>query len=209
MFSKAEKKYYVDIFMFMMGFACIITGFLLKFRSVSAPGANTWVLHEWTGYLVTAFIIIHLVMHSAWIKAATKNLLAKKKAVAGLAVSVFLPVVICGAIIAFMPNQQNGYGMQGGQGFGMPNGQGSGGGSQGYGYDQNGNGGGMNSGDGYGGNSYHGYGGGGYQGDGSYQGSDNYGSNQDGGITSETFQNWYYNSTDDLQSSQESAGIEM
>jgi hypothetical protein len=92
MISNAEKNYFLNIPLTIIGFACIISGFLIQDRSLSFLGVNIRSLHVWTGYIMTALIVVHLLMHLKWIKnislGITKNRLKVISAVAAIAVSL-------------------------------------------------------------------------------------------------------------------------
>ena len=71
MISKAEKNYYLNIPLTIIGFACVISGFIIGDKSVSFGGINLRSLHIWTGYIMTVLIGLHLLMHVKWIGSVT------------------------------------------------------------------------------------------------------------------------------------------
>lgn len=100
MFSNSEKNYLINIVLGLIGLACIFTGLILKFKIPALMAyINIKVLHEWTGYAMAAFIILHLLMHLKWVKNSTKTMLSSKpKFIATVLVLVFTISILAGAI---------------------------------------------------------------------------------------------------------------
>jgi cytochrome bd-type quinol oxidase subunit 2 len=104
MFSTAEKNYLINIILGVSGLACLVTGLLLKFKM---PALMVYVnlksLHEWTGYLVSTLVVLHLVMHLNWLQVLTKSMVQnKQKFVAAILALVFSVSLFLG-LIALMP----------------------------------------------------------------------------------------------------------
>lgn len=139
MFTKAEKNYFINMTAAIIGFACAITGFMLKFRNLPfASYLSPRSLHEVTGYLITGIVIVHLLMHTTWIKSLTKNLLTQKKTAIGVVASVLLPIAICAAVVSTSPAGDSRHFPGGGKQFNSENGNKAGQGEKGFpdrGYD--------------------------------------------------------------------------
>lgn len=113
--TKAEKNYYIDIGLLLIGVVCILTGFALAFKpaflTTVLPVFRMKSLHEWTGYLLTALIIVHLLLHFSWMQSMT-NLITTAKAKWLIAVSVIiLSIGLCVAA-AVLPSGKSAPGHQ-------------------------------------------------------------------------------------------------
>lgn len=95
MISNAEKNYYLNIPLTIVGFACLISGFLIDDRSLSFGGVNIRSLHVWTGYIMTGLIVIHLLMHLKWIKNITLGISQNKLKVISLVTTILVSLGIC------------------------------------------------------------------------------------------------------------------
>ena len=104
MISNAEKNYYINIPLTIIGFACLISGFLIGDKSMSLGGINLRSLHIWTGYIMTGLIGLHLLMHVKWIKNITGGILKNKLKVISLVTTVLVSLGICYASGIIGPN---------------------------------------------------------------------------------------------------------
>lgn len=133
LFNKAEKNYFINMIAAIIGLACAITGIMLKFRNLPFSSYFSPVrLHEITGYLIIAIVVVHLLMHVTWIKNVTKILFNQKKTAIGLAASILLPIGICVAIVSTSPAGGSGHFPGGGKQFNSQNGNESGYGDRGF-----------------------------------------------------------------------------
>lgn len=114
--TKAEKNYYIDIALLLIGVVCILTGFALAFKpaflTTILPVFRMKSLHEWTGYLLTVLIVLHLLLHFDWMKSMT-NLIKTTKAKWLIALSIIaisIGLCIAAAVLPSPktpPGQQN------------------------------------------------------------------------------------------------------
>lgn len=93
MFSKAEKNYFLNIMLLIIGAVCAITGILIGIKSPLLASIMLAIkakqLHEWSGYLFVILVIIHLMYHFDWIKFMTKSIRAvRTNAAVALAVAL-------------------------------------------------------------------------------------------------------------------------
>ena len=102
MITKADKNYFLNITLFIIGIVCMVTGVLLAFKPqllmpfILAIKAKT--LHEWTGYLFILLVMGHLLFHFDWIKALTKNMRGNsKKRLAALSIGA-ITILVCAVI---------------------------------------------------------------------------------------------------------------
>lgn len=109
MLSKAEKNYFINIPLAVMALVCIVTGFLLDFKS---NAFNAKSLHIWSGYIMTGILAIHFLMHSEWIANLTKSIFRNKMKVMGAFATLIVSVGICYSIVVFSP-QGNFHGSEG------------------------------------------------------------------------------------------------
>ena len=73
MCTNADKNYLLNIALGVSSLACIITGFILKFKIPALMASvNIKMMHEWTGYLMSVLVVLHLLMHLKWMQALTK-----------------------------------------------------------------------------------------------------------------------------------------
>jgi hypothetical protein len=77
MLSKPKRNYCLDIALLLMGTFCALTGIALAIKPHSLMpflmSIHIKSLHEWTGYVLTVLVMLHLVFHLDWIKAMTKK----------------------------------------------------------------------------------------------------------------------------------------
>ena len=109
MLSKPEKNYFVNITLTVMALVCIVTGFLLDFKS---NAFNAKSLHIWLGYILTAILAIHFLMHVEWIAKLTKTIFQNKMKVMAALVTLIVSIGICYSIVVFSP-QGNARGSEG------------------------------------------------------------------------------------------------
>ncbi|HHV35250.1 MAG TPA: DUF4405 domain-containing protein [Syntrophomonadaceae bacterium] len=109
MFMKSEKNYFIDVPLFITGIVCLITGILLHLRPEFSISALTYIrpLHIWIGYVMTAVIVVHLLLHSNWIASLTKRICSDKKKVAILISVILISVITCYAAAVWGPDPQH------------------------------------------------------------------------------------------------------
>ena len=95
MISNAEKNYYLNIPLGIIGFACLISGYLLGDKSMSFGGISLKSLHVWTGYIMTGLIGLHLLMHVKWIKNITMGIFKNRLKVVSLVTTILVSLGIC------------------------------------------------------------------------------------------------------------------
>ncbi|MDR3542441.1 MAG: DUF4405 domain-containing protein [Desulfosporosinus sp.] len=95
MISHAEKNYFLNIPLTIIGFACLISGLLLGDKSVSFGGLNLKSLHIWTGYIMTGLIGLHLLMHIKWIQNITTGIFKNRLKVVSLVTTILISLGIC------------------------------------------------------------------------------------------------------------------
>lgn len=85
--TKNTWKYIIDVGLLISGLLVIITG-IIKFRSLwNLLGINInyelmnmtayRIIHDWSGLVMTLFVIIHLVLNWDWIKGTTRGFFIK------------------------------------------------------------------------------------------------------------------------------------
>ena len=73
-----KKNFYLDILLFISGLICIVTGICLDFHLF--PHGDFGVMrtfrnvHIYSGYIMAAGIIFHVVWHVGWFKSAAKQI---------------------------------------------------------------------------------------------------------------------------------------
>jgi len=81
--SKNTWKYIIDVGLLLSGLLVIITG-IIKFRSLwrllgidinyEVMNMTAYrVIHDWSGIVMTVFVIVHLILNWDWIVATTKD----------------------------------------------------------------------------------------------------------------------------------------
>lgn len=104
MFTNAEKNYLLNIALGVSSLACIITGFILKLKIPALmASANIKMMHEWTGYLMTALVVLHLLMHLKWIQALTKIMVSNKKKLITTLLVLFVSLALVLGLITLLP----------------------------------------------------------------------------------------------------------
>lgn len=106
MFSKGEKNYLIDVVLGIVGLLCMATGVLLQFRPafiMNAVQLPLKELHVWTGYGMLAGVAVHLLMHSKWIKALTKNMVGSRRKALALVMTVVAVFGLCYALAVLGP----------------------------------------------------------------------------------------------------------
>ena len=104
MFSTAEKNYLINIVLGVIGLACIATGLLLKFKIPALMAyVNIKALHEWTGYIMAALVVLHFVMHLKWLQALTRSMLQNKQKLAAAILALVFSIGLFAGLIAFSP----------------------------------------------------------------------------------------------------------
>lgn len=77
--SKPEKNYFLNVGLAIITFICIGSGFILVLRPAFVMNAIQlpWQqLHALTGYGMVVGVVVHLLMHSKWIKAVTSKIVS-------------------------------------------------------------------------------------------------------------------------------------
>ena len=85
--NKSRISYFVDLLMGVFFIIAFVTGLLkwtliiraLGLSSMLLPMAFISELHDWSGFLMGAMILLHLVLHGKWIICMTKGLFRKGK----------------------------------------------------------------------------------------------------------------------------------
>ncbi len=85
--KKPIVNYLVDLGMAVSFILVFITGIIkfpgliprLRLRYASFDMRLMTDLHDWSGLLMGAFVLLHLILHRRWIVCMTKNLLKKKR----------------------------------------------------------------------------------------------------------------------------------
>ncbi len=110
MLQHPERNYFINVALSIMGFICAVTGILLYFRprfiNNFASSINYRQLHIWTGFIITALVLVHLLMHTTWIKNMTKNIFTNKKSLISLVLTILISLGICFAIQKSSPSQK-------------------------------------------------------------------------------------------------------
>jgi hypothetical protein len=109
MTSKNEKNYLLDVSLLITGLACLISGILLHIRPEFTISSLTYIrpLHIWIGYVASAIILIHLLMHSSWINSVTKKLFSDKKKALILIGVIIISIIACYAAAVWGPDTQH------------------------------------------------------------------------------------------------------
>ncbi len=92
MISNAEKNYYINIPLTIIGFACLISGFFIGDKSMSLGGVDIKSLHIWTGYIMTGLIGVHLLMHVKWIKNITMGIFKNRLKMISLVTTILVSI---------------------------------------------------------------------------------------------------------------------
>ncbi|MBQ7476383.1 MAG: DUF4405 domain-containing protein [Selenomonadaceae bacterium] len=76
-----KKNFLLDVVLFISSLICIVTGIVMDFHLISGGREVRYFVrlaHTYTGYVMAICVVVHLVWHGSWIKAAAKNLFRKK-----------------------------------------------------------------------------------------------------------------------------------
>lgn len=77
-----KKNFYLDAVLFVSCLICVATGLVLDFHLFSGGRGVKMLLrdiHTWSGYIMGAGFLLHVVWHTGWIKAAAKQVLGGGK----------------------------------------------------------------------------------------------------------------------------------
>lgn len=75
--TKIQKKYWVDILLLISGVICLATGYILDFHIIRSRELKQY--HIWSGYVMTAAIVLHVIWNAGWLGNMTKQIFGKKK----------------------------------------------------------------------------------------------------------------------------------
>ncbi|MDU2064347.1 MAG: DUF4405 domain-containing protein [Sporomusaceae bacterium] len=78
MISKADINFYLNIALFCLGLISAGTGILLSLKLPELRVLPLKPFHEWSSYILTGLVLIHLFFHSGWIKTMVRNKLTSK-----------------------------------------------------------------------------------------------------------------------------------
>ena len=77
-----KKNFYLDLLLFFSGLICLITGIVLDFHLFAGGGraAKDMIsnIHTYSGYIMMAGLLFHLVWHWQWVKAVAKKQFIKE-----------------------------------------------------------------------------------------------------------------------------------
>ena len=76
-----KKNFFLDVILFISSLICIVTGIVMDFHLISGGREIRYFIrqaHTYTGYVMAICVVVHLLWHVSWIKAAAKNLFKKK-----------------------------------------------------------------------------------------------------------------------------------
>ena len=76
-----KKNFYLDLVIFIACLACLITGLMLDFHLFEGGRdvRHYWRdIHAYIGYVMAAGVLLHIIWHVKWIKAAAKQIFCKK-----------------------------------------------------------------------------------------------------------------------------------
>lgn len=77
-----KKNYFLDWLLFICILACLITGVLLDFHLIPGGREGRRIyreIHRYSGYIMAAGILLHILWHKAWIAMATRRLWKKEE----------------------------------------------------------------------------------------------------------------------------------
>jgi hypothetical protein len=141
MAGKARINFFVDALMLLAGSLLAGTGFLMKYTllpgyaRVAAYGSNVdmfflgfdrhqWgTLHLWLAFALIALLVVHLLLHTAWIVNMARTMIAGRAAQA-IIISAFVLLCLVFALFAFTVQPQVREGLN--EDHGMGRGQGRG-----------------------------------------------------------------------------------
>lgn len=108
MLSRPEKNYFINAGLGIITLICIGSGVILAVRPVFVMNAIQlpWQqLHALTGYGMIAGVVVHLLMHSKWIKAVTSRIVGSPKKALALAMTVLVVFGLCYTALALGPKR--------------------------------------------------------------------------------------------------------
>lgn len=76
-----KKNFYLDVVIFIACLICLITGLMLDFHLIAGGREvrHYWrEIHTYVGYAMAAGVLLHIIWHVKWIKAAAKQIFCKK-----------------------------------------------------------------------------------------------------------------------------------
>jgi cytochrome b subunit of formate dehydrogenase len=81
--NKTILNYWIDVGLFITFFLVTATG-IIKWPSLARkllhwPLREISLIHDWSGIVMAALVIVHLILHWNWIVNVTKNLILKKR----------------------------------------------------------------------------------------------------------------------------------
>ena len=80
--NKAKVNYFVDILLAIVFLIVTITG-ILKFPGwfghLRLPWRFLSLVHDWSGIIMAALVLVHLILHWNWIVSMTKAIFRRKK----------------------------------------------------------------------------------------------------------------------------------
>lgn len=74
--NKLKLNYFVDIGMAISFVIVAVTG-ILKLPVLGGKTEEYLFLHDWSGVVLTAFVLLHLILHWNWIVCMTKGMFKK------------------------------------------------------------------------------------------------------------------------------------
>ena len=78
-----KKNFYLDLLLFLSGLICILTGIVLDFHLFAGHGNGRALkgiitaIDTYSGYIMAAGLLFHLIWHWKWIKAAAGKSLTR------------------------------------------------------------------------------------------------------------------------------------
>ena len=75
--NKLKLNYFVDIGMAIAFVIVTVTG-ILKLPALGGQTEAYMFLHDWSGVVLAAFVLLHLILHWNWIVCMTKSCIFKK-----------------------------------------------------------------------------------------------------------------------------------
>lgn len=105
--NNGERNYFINAVLFIAGFVVISTGII---QHLKPEWVYNWIspiylkqLHIWIGYAMSTIIIVHLLLHSAWIGTLTQKVFTNPKKMAAFASLVVLSITACYLVAAMVP----------------------------------------------------------------------------------------------------------
>lgn len=110
MLSKPEKNYFINVGLGIITLVCIGSGIILAARPAFVMNAVQvpWQqLHALTGYGMIVGVVVHLLMHSKWIKAVTSKIVGSPKKALALVMTVLVVFGLCYTALALGPKRNS------------------------------------------------------------------------------------------------------